>query len=278
MITYNGETYKVVVVIPAGRQRYLKISIPQILKQDFVDEVRLWFNCKSIEDVDYVKSLVNLDPRITLDDLGLTDSSSFTICKFYIHCLDHDTIYVRLDDDIIFIDKDYIHNIVKMRIEHKEPFVLFGNIINNCRMDYIHQEKGVWTLPEPVTDKADCSIGWGRGNSAEAKHRIFIKDLNNNDVEKYKHFDFKQLGYEKFSINSFAFFGKDFAEFNGDVNSDEEVFIGEAKPKSIGRPNAVCGKALCVHFAFYTQRDHLNTTDILEQYEHATSNYYSDKS
>lgn len=271
MITHLNETYNVVVVIPAGRKRYLELLIPQLLKQEPVDEIRLWLNVKELRDKSYVKNLSKLDKKITVHDLGIIKPSSETIYRFYRNTVDKNTIYVRLDDDIVWLDKDFITELVKTRIEYKEHFVVFGNIINNVRCDYIHQEASVWTLPYKVRDEATCLLGWFRYDSAAPKHNIFLEMLSNNEQDKFKHFNIKDVGDSHFSVNAFAFFGKDFAEFDGMISVDEEKDISIYKPKQLNKTNIVCGKALCVHYAFIPQRTHITNMNILERYKDATS-------
>jgi hypothetical protein len=48
---------------------------------------------------------------------------------------------------------------------------------------------------------------------------------------------------------------------------DEEQWLSVDKPLSIGAVNRIIGDTLFVHYSFYTQRDHLDKTDILKQYE-----------
>lgn len=59
------------------------------------------------------------------------------------------------------------------------------------------------------------------------------------------------------------------ARDDGNVGNDEEQWLSVDKPRSMGNAhrNVIYGGAICAHFSFYTQRDHLDRTDILQQYK-----------
>ena len=73
--------------------------------------------------------------------------------------------------------------------------------------------------------------------------------------------------YERCSINVISWTGADFKKFDGVVDSDEENFLSTEKPKVLKRPNMIIGDTLFVHYSFYTQREFLDSTDILLRYK-----------
>jgi hypothetical protein len=64
-----------------------------------------------------------------------------------------------------------------------------------------------------------------------------------------------------------SWLGKEFKKFNGDVGLDEEEWLSCDKPKQIQMPNIIFGDSLFVHYAFFTQRQYLDNTNILETYK-----------
>jgi len=98
--------YKIIVVTPAGRKKYLELLIPQIIKlRPFVDEYRLWANTLNQDDLDYMHNISNQYPDfIKIEYLTLKFECNYSICSFFKNCIDADTIYVRFDDDIILIN------------------------------------------------------------------------------------------------------------------------------------------------------------------------------
>jgi hypothetical protein len=54
---------KIIIAIPAGRKKNLKILLPQINKQkEFLDEIHFWLNTSNIEDQNYIQEIADSDP------------------------------------------------------------------------------------------------------------------------------------------------------------------------------------------------------------------------
>jgi hypothetical protein len=140
---------KVVVVTPAGRKKYMEILIKYILREkNIVDEYRIWVNTKNSKDIAYFKELATKHKGfITLDERFINEEecgSNFNIHRFFDKCIDEDTIYVRLDDDVVWLQPNCIENLVKYRIENPEPFLIYGTIINNGIVDSLLQNFGYY--------------------------------------------------------------------------------------------------------------------------------------
>jgi hypothetical protein len=69
-----------------------------------------------------------------------------------------------------------------------------------------------------------------------------------------------------FSINFFAWTGADFRRHFGGTD-DDECYLSVQMPRELSRYNIICGNALASHFAYYTQRVLLDSTDILAKYK-----------
>lgn len=278
---YNG--YKIVVVTPSGRSRYQKILF-EYLKQhiNIIDEYRLWINTTNKEDLAWFNELsesydwVKLD---TIDNLPKIGSIQ-AIHKFFKQCTDLQTIYIRLDDDIVYLDKDFFINLLDFRIKYPEYFLVCGNIINNAICSHIHQKIGAIDNTGGTVGY-DCMdrVGWLSGEFAASVHKNFIKSLSlENGITKYFFDQWLLNRYERFSINAICWFGTDMRSLNGDIGEEEEEDITTNKPKILNKYNVVCGNALCVHFAFGPQRDFLdkqtNLNDVYEKLIHTTDNIY----
>lgn len=267
-----NKEYKLVVVTPAGRKRYMEVLLPHILKEkDFIDEYRIWVNTNDPEDVKYFEQLEKeYAGFITLDrsaDDNRSKGKSEAIHCFFKNTVDENTIYIRLDDDIVWLDDDFFKKMYKFRVENPDPFLIFGNIVNNAICDHLHQKEGIYD-PTPMFGY-DCldENGWKNPELAEKKHRIFLDNYKNNNLNKYKFNRWIANSYERISINAICWFGKSLKEINGNVAVNEEEFLSKNYPKQISSPNCIYGDALCVHFAFYTQREHMDQTDILNSYK-----------
>jgi hypothetical protein len=259
---YQG--YKVVAVTPAGRQRYLEILAPYIINNGLIDEWRLWVNTTHVHDIDYMKCLasdkVKLEfgnPAIWIDQ----DRIGFSIYQYFRNCCDPNTIYIRFDDDICYVARNAVDKLLHCRLRNPENFLVFANIINNSITSHLHQRSKKIKNQPIITYNCVDKNGWDNGEFAEAVHRSFF-----NDDFSFVMNDWELNIYERFSINCFAFFGRDFITFGGNVDPNEECWLTIDKPRAIGRPNLVCGNSIVSHYAFYTQRPYLDTTDILDKY------------
>lgn len=271
MITHNGKTYKVVVCTPAGRKRYMEILFYYILKQrHIIDEYRIWVNTKNQDDINWFEKLKSSNQGFVtteyLPDNTMADFLNHNVHKFFKNTISADTIYVRFDDDIVWMEKDYIEKIVKFRIENPEYFIVFGNIINNAIIDHIHQRLGCLNIPFKLGYHFLDGIGWGDGKVAEIKHREFLTALKKNKKDTYKFKKWELLHYEAVSINSFCYFGSEFAKFNGVVDINDEGWLSAVKPMEIKKYNIIYGEAMCSHFSFCPQREHMDKTSILSKY------------
>lgn len=161
MIKYPEQNYKVVVCIPAGRQKYLSIFkrfLYRKIAEGVVDEVQLWLNTVDPSDIAYLESMERENPKVKIYRIGepiQTDvyrginlANMYTwnplqTNQFFANTHDDDSIYIRFDDDIIWCADDAIEKIVKARIENQSALVIYPNIINSTIVTSWHQEKGV---------------------------------------------------------------------------------------------------------------------------------------
>jgi hypothetical protein len=261
---YSG--YRVVAVTPAGREKYLEILAPYLIKCDLIDEWRLWVNTTNSSDIEYMRSLSLNNQKVTLEynkpefPIGIMPLG-YTIHQFYRNCCDPKTIYIRFDDDICWINITSIDNLLFCRLNNNNNFLVFANIINNAITSHLYQRFGYIRYNKIITYLCMDSIGWGCPEFGEWVHRTFL-------ANGWPHMPDWELNiYERFSVNCFAFFGRDFAQFAGHVGQDEEVWLSVVKPHELQRPNLICGTAPMAHFAFYTQRDYLERTELLDIYK-----------
>lgn len=257
---YEGK--RVVVVTPAGRKKYLELLVPQIVAlRPIVDEYRLWVNTPKQTDIEYMESLeddfIKLE-RLQNEDVDGTNSIRF----FFRNCCDPDTIYVRFDDDIISIDRANFNKLIEFRIKNPEYFLVYGNILNNCIVTHLQQRLG--NIPAIKGRLAEYDykgdFGWRNAEFAEELHRYILE----HSFEKFR-FPGKWIlnEYEHMSINCISWLGEG---FDGIVECDEEKCLSVEKPNRLKRPNCIFGEFVCIHFAFHTQREHLDQTDILSRY------------
>jgi hypothetical protein len=259
--------YRVVCFVPAGRKELLEVLTKYFeMNRHIVDEVMLWENTMVKEDIEYMRTLEKNDKlfkcyRIPEGERFIQRPVQYNTGRFYKYTIDPKTIYIRFDDDMVFIDRDYFKNILDFRIDNPDYFLVFGNIFNNAVTSYLYQKNNLVTQMFGIcSDYCMDSVGWGSAPFAVYLHKEFWNAYDNSDVKKYFCFERHELeNNHRFSISNFAFFGKDFAMFRGDLrevkcpnnmeSQDEELWL-TYYPSTIGRKNVICGNALTVHFTF----------------------------
>lgn len=102
----------------------------------YVDEVKFVINTKSINDLKWLRSLADKTEEYTYFEAPECDREQWGC--IWDHIQDDNTMYIKLDDDILYIHPDAIPRLVHSRIEHKEPFAVSANIVNTMLMGYLH--------------------------------------------------------------------------------------------------------------------------------------------
>jgi len=169
---------KRIVVTPAGRRRYLELLFKHLAaqKSDF-DEWQLWMNTSQVADIGFAERLAARHDWITtvyLPAYGPTETN-YNIHKFFPgQAADPEAVYVRLDDDVVWLDPAFLKTMFTYRLANPEPFLVYGNIINNAVTSFLHQHGGNITTNKVVGYKCMDEVGWKDPAFAEALHRAFL--------------------------------------------------------------------------------------------------------
>ncbi len=273
MITHNGETYKVVVCIPAGRRKYLEIFkrfLYRKLDEKVLDEIQLWVNTVNEDDLECLAEMEAENEkvkRIFLNEEIIPTWESYNALQthlFFENTHDDDTIYIRFDDDIVWAADDAIEKICKARIDNPDAYIIYPNVINSTTCNSWHQEKGVLSEEFGVVKKEKDNpddpnhaylddFNYTNGAFADHIHNTFRKNYEAGTLSEYYLPSRSLVDYNRFSICSIAWWGKDKIT----IGRLEEPQLAWEKPKEFNRPVYFCGDALVVHAAYHTQRPYL---------------------
>lgn len=259
-----------VVVTPAGRRRYLEVLFGNLKRerQDF-DRWDIWVNTDVDADVEYCRSLAAQNDWVRAIELpGINEVSNFNIRRFFPGAMDRDSVYVRLDDDIVWVEPGFFGKMVAHRLENRKPFLVFANIVNNAILSHLHQRNGLIDHHKLCGYFYTDDTGWKDPLFAEKVHRSFLNDLKEGRLDLWRSsFRIWTLNdYERVSVNAISWMGSDMADIGGVVDKDEEECLSMVIPRRLGRPNEIFGGAVASHFAFCSQRDHMDKTDVLSLY------------
>lgn len=258
--------YKIVCVTPAGRRRYMQYLIPQIVACNIVDRYDIWVNTMNKEDIFFFQMLANQYAKIRLvyQPEGVINGN-LSINAFWKLCDEIDAIYVRLDDDIVWIEPSFFEKIVNFRIEHPEYFLVAPLVINNALSTYILQVNDKIKLNTYYGASCTHPILWKSGDFAYQLHDWFIE----NYLKPLKYSELycpsTPIGINRFSINSVCWFGRQMTQF-ASVKGDEEEYVSVLRPTQLGLSNCIVGDVLIAHFAFFPQRKALDKGNILNRY------------
>ncbi len=273
---YKG--YKIVCVTPAGRRRYLKLLAPYILNSPFVDRWDLWENTVNKHDIAFLRKLEqNFEKvKIVKHPNGKIDGTK-SINDFFTEAIDFDTVYIRFDDDVVWVAPDFFEKFLNFRINNPQYFLVFPLIINNAVCSHLLQMENKLNTNIYISANAFDPIGWKNSEFAYKLHKLFLNILiKGNFTEMFLEKNYF-ISLNRFSINCMSWFGKDFFKFGGKVIGDEEEFLTVVAGARLERCNIIFGKTLVSHYAFGIQRKYLDNTDILNNYENVLLKSSNDK-
>jgi len=268
---------RVVTVCPAGRQRYLELLVPYLLRErGVIDRHDFWMNTTDASDLAYMATLAHKHPDffrlVTTPNAGTTPRGkpylglSFQIGSFYPHAAEPGTVYVRLDDDIVYVSPGGIAALARYRIDHFEPFLVYPTVINNSIMTHFLQADGVFGRGYGAAEYALKGRGWNDARLAERLHRQFLQAVRRGEGERWR-VKPRTLGdYMTVSVNCIAWRGEDMAECKDSVGEYEEQYLATDRPRALARPNVVTNVATMAHFSYGEQRAVLDRTDLLREY------------
>lgn len=268
------QRYKVKVLIFAGRKETMEILMPQI-KSDYIDEIIIGVNTNNQNDLEYIYLLKDNFEKIVYEEVpkGIQRCSQESFRYFYTKMEDEDTIYFKLDDDLIYIEPGYFEKTLEFRVNHPEYICVYPMIINNPLCNYLLAKKGVPLKYNNYDTPNLMYLTWKDPTVAEKLLEGFAK-FKDVDIWKVDNFEFGKeynfngsFGCIRPSINAICFFGKDFKDLNvKNYRSDDEEHLTN-DVFNCGRKSIILGDTLVTHYAFFTQRNYLNSKNVLRLYK-----------
>ena len=261
------QNYKIVVNTAAGRRRYMQYLVPPILHTDIVDRYDIWINTHNMVDIEFFKELANKYAKVNLvwQPDGVVNGIA-SINAFYRDCCEENTIYMKIDDDVVWFEPELFEKMVKFRVDNPEYFLVSPLVINNALSTYLLQIHDKIKLdqyyPSICAERTICLDGW----FAADLHNWFMDNYLKNDTYSKLYVGKHPMGMARFSINCVLLFGSEMVKFAGEVPGDDEEYLSCIKPSQLGKCNCFNGNAIISHFAFGPQREGLDKMDILNRY------------
>jgi len=116
----------------------------------YLDEMLFIVHTDVTQDLEYLQDLVARVPGYKFIELESYDETE-GYGPLYENLRENNTIYIKIDDDLVWIDDDAVPRIVHTLIEHPEAHAIGGNIINSAHASWIHYHNDAIYpyLPEP---------------------------------------------------------------------------------------------------------------------------------
>jgi len=255
---------EVVLIIPAGRWENLSILLPHLLKvKDLFTRIELWMNaCWEREDEHYIRRLINQYPGTFL----LKDDGMWGVIgrfqhygRYYKTLGQDDTMYIKIDDDILWMEPNAIKNLIDTRRGNPDPLLIVGNIVNNAYCNFKHQCLGVydktWDL-EGFRAKDNYN-----GEFSEFAHNTLLNHIKRGTWDRVYRFPDDRVHGFRLPNHVYAVYGKDIT-----WSIDDEAAPTEGAA-SAERPVLVTGNSIFAHYAYGEQIGHMNLTDIRARYK-----------
>jgi hypothetical protein len=294
---------RVVAWTPYGREETVSVLLQYLRREHERGLVDEWWLCMNTDDHQaYDRSYADglaVHPWIKQvprpPGLPVYRQKQRNTGYFYRYMTDPDTVFVRLDDDIVYVHEDAVERLVRHRLEAGSGVASFPVMWNNAIVSWFAQQQGA--IPAPGTDAfltqqgtydgngvgnpyiwpavggPYCMdpVGWADGRFGVALHRLLLERLDSGEIERC--FLYQDIALHiglQFSVSTFASLGSMYAGLPGGpgilVPEEEESWHTIHEPRRLGQPNVLVGNALVSHYTFFPQGPVIRATDILDRY------------
>lgn len=180
-----------------GRERYLNLLIKQLMHKNnnFIDEITLCVNTKIKSDLEYINFISEKYDKIKLLYLSerLLNSQIYIGEKYYYFFSqfnEPDTIYFKIDDDVIFLSKNYFIDTINFLLETQNKYLtIFPYVINNPLCTPILNNKIDINTPITLQDKYEIAFSFYNIQNSLDIHNKF---LNNELIIPNKNYEFNE--------------------------------------------------------------------------------------
>jgi len=261
-----------VLCIPCGRPPYLAI-LRKYVERDrhLFDACHLWVNCPE-EHIDYLEEWAESDPsfyqllylpRPLFEPTDIAHRGG-NVQQFLSLAQDPDTLYVKMDDDTVFLEHGALESLITYRERHPDPLQVICNTVNNAACAHFHQGNGAFSGVENLLLSGNGSALVHHPHLGESMNEAFLcqYQAKNLNIFRFKSFQPPIIPIclsPRYGIRwpnqVYAFWGRDYRFLADQIaaNIDEEWFLTVEAPRLTGRPVIYLGDKLAVHYSYNKQ-------------------------
>lgn len=283
---------KVVAWTPYGREVTVSILVEYMRRDHERGLLDEWWLCLNTDpsgqenDLRFAYTLARQFPWIKIKDRPAgyprRHPKQRNTGYFYLYMTDPETVFVRFDDDIVYVHEDAVERLVSSAVGRPESACSFPVMWNNSIISWFAQKNGIipaagdvsdsgWVWPEVGGPYCMDAVGWANGRFAVEIHHLLLCALEDREnMEKFFFYqDFPVNLGQQFSVSVFASLGSMYAGLDRPgllVPDEEESWHTVHRPRTTGNPNIVVGDALVSHYTFNPQRRVVLASNTLERY------------
>ena len=282
----------------AGRKKNILILhkyIEKILLEKIINEYHIFDFTRNIIDSNFLKDeyqrLLEIYPnRIFIynqkenfikiqNKKGINEKQDWS--PFYTKISEEefykDSIIIKCDDDILFIDINGLKNAIQDRIEDKYSFLIHSNCINNniCTFYQKHLFKNITRHLSNYPIGGIMGILFENPKIAYSIHKYFLNICLEN-INNLKEFIIDDVYLNtRISINFILINGEDCKYFK-DIKYDDEYEISSYFPEKLYRPNKIKGDFITAHYSYALQEKIFNINNNIRLCYQKFMNLYLD--
>lgn len=266
----NKRDYRVVLCVFAGRQDRMSILntyVLCLLRHGLIDEYHVWNLTRKGMDEAWLRKWVTSAQSCYSHQIRLFEPPVKKYNSFYAHYVEHhtdmyapDTVFIKMDDDIVYLEMDEFDAFTHYRHQHPEILALSANVVNNgicfhyqCRNNPLCT--GVPEIPKHEYPGFGGSL-WESGVLTGKLHNWFLRNPHQSFAVQYSHAQPLRKVGDRISINALAWLACDFSLMTELITStDDERLLSMDLPKQVKRPNVIYGPFVVSHLSFYKQEE-----------------------
>jgi hypothetical protein len=249
----------------AGRRDRMSLLVDYVvaaIDAGIVTAYHVWDYARTEVDRRWLHTLPQRHPAISV----LTPAGHHARYRaYYRHYRreDHEGgLFLKLDDDIVYLSLDRLAAFVDFRVAHPEYFLVSASVVNNGVCAHFQQQRGaippsLMELPYP--DRGFCGRLWEHADLAERLHDFFLDDPGRFDIAGV------DIAPDRLSINCVAYLGSDLDALV-DVGDDDEQDLSVTIPRRLQRRNAIFHPMLASHLSFFSQEGGMDVARLLDRY------------
>ena len=218
-----------------------------------VDEIHIWDYTRTKEDEDWLYK--------EWKDCIFTVKDKTTFSEYYDYYNrerypEEDTVLVKCDDDIVYIDVENFDQFIKKRIEFNHAFIVSPLVINQPTSSVLLYKNGLLNLQDPYIEMFSREF-------AQLIHKKFI----NGEIKKPSGFIEYSTEGHTFNINFIAILSRDFDVFQHKLFKENDEVAICSLVETFGWKIISDLDFIVSHMAYTAQRDDgFEESELLEIY------------